>query len=80
MESTSLKPFDLEAAKLGASVCTRNGNTVRLICFDKLGTFPLVGLIKINTSECAVEQVACFSKDGRYFASNTISLNDLVMQ
>lgn len=30
-----MKPFDLEAAKRGAAVCTRNGRPVRIICFDR---------------------------------------------
>lgn len=30
----SLKPFDLEAAKAGKPVCTRDGRKARIICFD----------------------------------------------
>ena len=30
-----LKPFDLEAAKAGAKVITRDGRPVRIICFDR---------------------------------------------
>lgn len=30
------KPFDLEAAKNGAPVCTRDGRPVRIICYDKV--------------------------------------------
>lgn len=29
-----MKPFDLEAAKAGAPVCTRSGKPVRIICWD----------------------------------------------
>lgn len=29
-----MKPFDLEAAKAGKPVCTRNGYKARIICFD----------------------------------------------
>lgn len=29
-----MKNFDLEAAKRGAAVCTRNGKPVRIICWD----------------------------------------------
>lgn len=31
---SSLKEFDLEAAKAGKPVCTRNGRKARIICFD----------------------------------------------
>ena len=37
----NLKPFDLEAAKLGKPVCTRDGRKARIICFDTLVTDPL---------------------------------------
>ena len=32
----NLKPFDLEAAKAGKPVCTRDGRKVRIICFDRI--------------------------------------------
>lgn len=41
-----MHPFDLEAAKHGQPVCTRDGRKVRIICFDKGGGFPLVALIR----------------------------------
>lgn len=31
-----MQPFDLEKAKNGAKVVTRNGNPVRIICFDRI--------------------------------------------
>lgn len=31
----NLKPFNLEAAKSGKPVCTRDGRKARIICFDK---------------------------------------------
>lgn len=30
----NLKPFDLETAKAGKPVCTRDGRKARIICFD----------------------------------------------
>lgn len=32
--ASNLKPFDLEAAKAGKPVCTRDGRKARIICFD----------------------------------------------
>ena len=40
----NLKPFDIEAAKAGKPVCTRDGRKARIICFDKVGDFPIVAL------------------------------------
>ena len=34
METSKLKPFNLEAAKAGKPVCTRDGRKARIICFD----------------------------------------------
>lgn len=45
METKKLKPFDLEKAKQGAKVVTRDGRPVRIICWDKLdddNTYPIV--------------------------------------
>lgn len=39
------KPFDLEAAKAGAAVQTRDGCTARIICFDRNDKYSLVVLI-----------------------------------
>lgn len=41
----NLKPFDLEAAKQGKPVCTRDGRKARIICFDAKGNNPIVALI-----------------------------------
>lgn len=40
----NLKPFDLEKAKAGKPVCTRDGRKARIICFDRVGDFPIVAL------------------------------------
>ena len=37
---TNLKPFDLEAARAGSPVCTRDGRKARIVCFDKKGSEP----------------------------------------
>ena len=33
-ENNEYKPFNLEEAKAGRPVCTRNGQEVRIICFN----------------------------------------------
>ena len=30
-----MKPFDIELAKAGYPVCTRDGRPVRILCFDR---------------------------------------------
>ena len=41
----NLKPFNLEAAKDGKPVCTRDGRKARIICFDAKRTHPIIALI-----------------------------------
>ena len=40
-----MKPFDLEKAKAGAKLCTRDGRPARVICWDRKGCLPLVFLV-----------------------------------
>ena len=40
-----LKEFDLEAAKAGKPVCTRDGRKARIICFDAKSEQPIIALV-----------------------------------
>ena len=41
-----MKPFDLELAKKGHPVCTRDGRDARIICYDaKTGEYPIIALV-----------------------------------
>lgn len=41
-----MKDFDLQAAKKGAPVCTRDGHKARIVCFDiRNNDFPIVAVI-----------------------------------
>ena len=44
-EEKKLKPFDLEAAKAGKPVCTRDGRKARIVCFDTKGDMSITALI-----------------------------------
>ena len=47
-----LKEFDLEAAKAGKPVCTRDGRKARIICFDlKNEEYPIVAAVENDSSE-----------------------------
>lgn len=56
-----MKEFDIEKAKAGAPVCTRDGRPVRIICFDfqEYGhqeadeKFPIIALVKCDKGERA---------------------------
>lgn len=47
----NLKPFNLEAAKQGKPICTRDGRKARIICFDAKGEKPIIALIANGNSE-----------------------------
>lgn len=47
-----MKPFDIEKAKAGHPVCTRDGRKARIICFDVKGDgYPIIALIDEGESE-----------------------------
>lgn len=63
-----MKPFNLEAAKAGKPVCTRDGRKARIICFDRKylydgQAFSIVALVNEGTYS---ESVYSYTKDGLY--------------
>lgn len=71
-----MKPFDLEKAKVGHPVCTRDGEQVRILCFNKEGNdFPIVALIKKGL----VESTIAYTIDGNYYSSENLCGLDLFM-
>lgn len=72
-----MKPFNIEEAKAGKPVCTRNGKKARIICFDKKGNeFPLIALICTSETE---EEYYSFTKEGRFYSDDSKSSFDLFM-
>ena len=52
MKKKIQKPFDAEAAKRGAKVETREGRSVRIVCYDCAGTdYPIVCLVNYDGGE-----------------------------
>lgn len=59
------KPFDLEAAKAGAPVMTRDGRPVRILAFDvKSEEYPVVAVVP--THDGKYESVEVYTKNGQY--------------
>lgn len=69
-----MKPFNLEEAKAGKPVCTRDGRPVRILCYDFITpeNNPIVALVKINEKQ---EGLLFYDSDGK----NSISDLDLMM-
>ena len=71
----NLKPFDLEKARLGKPVCTRDGRKARIICFDKKGDYPIVALVNDYNNE---EYIKSYDKFGKKFIAGETT-DDLMM-
>ena len=72
----TLKEFDLEAAKAGKPVCTRDGRKARIICFDlKNEEYPIVAAIGNDSSETLL----CYTINGEIVKGNYKSDKDLMM-
>ena len=75
----NLKPFDLQAAKSGKPVCTRDGRKARIICFDSKNDprRPIVALVEHNDNELLYE----YTIEGkeRFSHISTTGTSDLMM-
>lgn len=61
----NLKPFDLEAAKAGKPVCTRDGRKTRIVCSDVKGSdTPIIALVANGEGN---ENTFLFYEDGRIY-------------
>ena len=72
-----MKEFDLEAAKNGAPICTRDGRKARIVCYDaKIDHFPLFVLIDND----GIEQGFAYNEQGhRPYTDGDNDPNDLMM-
>ena len=73
----NLKPFDLQKAREGKPVYTRDGRKARIIAFDANGGRPIVALV----TECDDEEEIPYKYhcDGSYNCQSIPSDNDLMM-
>lgn len=63
----NLKPFDIQKAKEGKPVCTRDGRKARIICFDAKDTQPIIGLYEKNIDGIVREYLCSYHTDGRMY-------------
>lgn len=72
----NLRPFDLEAAKAGKPVCTRDGRKARIICFDAKCIKPIVALIQGSDNS---EQIEYYTENGVFSNGGTGKNRDLMI-
>lgn len=73
-----MKEFNLEEAKAGKKVCTRDGRPARIVCWDKAGEYPIVALVSIQDRTGKTERVVSYTIDGRCYISQQ-DVSDLMM-
>ena len=72
-------PFDIEKAKQGAKVVTRDGHNVRILCFDRNSDiYPIVALVQKTNSE--EDEIISYTKHGYYFESVDETGDDLFIE
>ena len=70
-----LRPFNLEEAKQGKSVCTRDGRKARIICFDRKGAdYRIIALVDY----CGIESIMTYHEEGLLYIGKT-NPDDLMM-
>ena len=65
----NLKPFDIQKAREGKPVSTRDGHKARIICFDyngETGDYPIVALVHYNKGNKCYERVLKYTSDGMF--------------
>ena len=73
----NLKSFDIEAAKAGKPVCTRDGRKARTICFDRIDAKPILALVRLTDGKG--EDVFDYFVSGKRLANALESDLDLMM-
>ena len=77
----NLKPFDLQKAKLGKPVCTRDGRKARIICFDrrlfyKNVSYPILALVECSDGE---DDVCGYNEKGKVLIEDGAEYKDDLM-
>lgn len=77
MKTKIQKPFEVEAAKNGAIIETKNGHSVRILCYDKVSdNYPIVALVNSEGRESCHS----YTLDGEAFASNSSGSNLVIIE
>lgn len=73
-----MRNFDINEAKAGKPVCTRDGRKARIICFDAKGIRDDAYIVALITGSDGFEQVLSYDSKGKFkYASD--SEHDLMM-
>lgn len=65
----NLREFNLEAAKAGKPVCTRDGRNVRILGFDAKGRKPISALVESRDGKD--EEIVSYTNEGKFYIDCT---------
>ena len=71
----NLKPFDIQKAREGKPVCTRDGRKARIICFDAKGEHPIIALVTDGIQESPYN----YTEKGCHYIEDVETMADLMM-
>lgn len=61
-------PFDIEKAKQGAKIMTRDGHDARILCYDRNSEdYPIVVLVLRSNEDEYEEEIVSYTNDGKYY-------------
>ena len=77
----NLKPFDIQKARTGKPVCTRDGRKARIICFDrrlfyKNVSYPILALVECSDGE---DDVCGYNEKGKVLIEDGAEYKDDLM-
>ena len=72
----NLKPFDIQKAREGKPVCTRDGRPARIICFDRKGYRKIVALVHNDYYE---DEIITYTIEGHRDCKSINTIYDLMM-
>ena len=75
----NLKPFDIQKAREGKPVCTRDGRKARIICYDRKDIKPIVALVTCINGTSVIEKAFYYFEDGCHLSKNDNNIYDLMM-
>ena len=76
----NLKPFDIQKAREGKPVCTRDGRKARIICFDGKGDQPIIALVEAKgNKDVLIEKVERYFINGHSVFEVRETNDDLMM-
>lgn len=77
MKKKIVKPFDTTSAKNGAKVETKDGHSVRILCYDRRCIdYPIIALVNFDKNE----QVYSYNIDGILYHCNNDNKNLVIIE